>query len=159
MMGTRFGQIGGQGERMPGVRKLPTGEALVRHAADGMTNKEIGELYGVTGEAVRQALEKAGFTRDNPRPSHAYYIPWKVRADHVGDVLARRLRAYSKRQQGKQLTETESRLLDEWLKFMDGGNSQGVPLSVHYDRTDDEGFWLEPRQYGDRDYISPPMSD
>ena len=143
---------------MPQTRRLPDSEVLVRHASEGLTNKEIGEIYGVTGEAVRQALEKAGFTRsDNGRPSHAYYLPWKVRADHVGDVLARRLRAYSKRQQGKPLKDTEARLLDEWVKFMDGGNSLGVPLSVHYDRSDEDGFWLEPRQPGDRDYISPPL--
>jgi hypothetical protein len=73
-------------------------------------------------------------------------------------VIARRLRAYSKRQQGKPLSDTESRLLDDWMKFMDGGNSLGIPLSVHYDRSDDEGFWLEPRQPGDRDYISPPVA-
>lgn len=142
---------------MPGTRKLPEPDVLVRHATEGLTNKEIGELYGVTGEAVRQALEKAGYERTSGRPSHAYYLPWKIRSDHIGDVLARRLRAYSKRMQGKPLSDSDARLLDEWLKFMDGGNSLGVPLSVHYDRQDDDGFWLEPRQPGDRDYVSPPL--
>jgi hypothetical protein len=70
--------------------------------------------------------------------------------------MARRLRAYSRRQQGYPLDATEGRLLDEWIDYMDGGNTWGVPLSVHYERTDPEGFWLEPRRDGDRDYISPP---
>lgn len=144
---------------MASARKLPACDVLLRHVEqDRMSNREIADRYGVTGEAVRQALEKGGFRRPTTRPSHAHYIPWKVRADHVGDKLARRLRAYSKRQQGKPLTDTESRLLDEWLKFMEGDNSLGVPLSVHYDRTDEDGFWLEPRAPGDRDYISPPLS-
>lgn len=140
---------------MASVRKLPDDGELLKLAESGLTNREIGEKYGTTGEAVRQALARIGYTRDT-RPTHAYYLPWRIRSDHAGDVLARRLRAYSKRQQSKPLSETESRLLDEWVKFMEGGNSFGVPLSVHYDRTDDEGFWLEPRQPGDRDYISPP---
>lgn len=142
---------------MASARRLPPDDVLIQHAESGMTNRQIGELYGTTGEAVRQALQRVGYQRQDGRPSHAHYLPWKVRADHVGDVLARRLRAYSKRQQGKPLSETEERLLDDWIKFMDGANDYGVPLSVHYNRTDEEGFWLEPRKPGDRDYISPPI--
>jgi hypothetical protein len=140
---------------MASVRKLPEDTELLRLAESGLTNREIGDQHGTTGEAVRQALARMGYTRDT-RPTHAYYLPWRIRSDHAGDVLARRLRAYSKRQQGKPLTETEGRLLDEWIRFMDGGNALGVPLSVHYERSDDEGFWLEPRRNGDRDFISPP---
>lgn len=143
---------------MPSPRKLPDADVLTRHVEAGKTNAEIGVLYDVSGEAVRQALARLGITRSVSRPSHAYYLPWRVRSDHMGDVLARRLRAYSKRQQGRPLTDTEARLLDEWLRWMDGGNSFGVPLSVHYDRSDEEGFWLAPRQPGDRDYISPPSA-
>lgn len=137
-------------------RKLPEDSELVKLADEGLTNREIGERYGVTGEAVRQRLAAAGYIRQN-RPTHAYYIPWgPIRSDHAGHLLVRRLRSYSKRQQGKPLSETESRLLDEWIKYMEGGNKWGLPMAVHYDRHDDEGFWLEPRQHGDRDYISPP---
>lgn len=142
---------------MPSPKRLPPVEVLIELAQQGLTNQEIGDKYGVSGEAVRQALAKAGYRRTTTRPSHARYLPWKIRGDHIGDVLARRLRAYSKRQQGKQLSDTESRLLDDWLKYMDGANPFGLPLSVHYDRQDDEGFWLMPRQPGDRDYISPPL--
>lgn len=144
---------------MASAKKLPPFDVLLEHVErDRMSNREIADRYGVTGEAVRQALEKGGFRRPTTRPSHAHYIPWKVRADHVGDKLARRLRAYSKRQQGKPLTDTESRLLDAWIRFMEGENADGIPLSVHYDRNDEEGFWLEARAPGDRDFISPPYS-
>lgn len=140
---------------MAAVRKLPECGELVRLAESGMSNRQIGEQFGVSGEAVRQGLERCGYQRDN-RPGHGYYIPWRVRSDHQDDTLIRRLRDYSKRQQGKPLAESKSRLLDEWVKWMQGGNPLGVPLSVHYDRTDDEGFWLEPAQAGDRDFIHPP---
>lgn len=143
---------------MASAKKLPPFDVLLRFVEeDRLSYREIADKYGVTGEAVRQALDKGGYRKPNSRPSHAHYIPWKVRADHVGDVLARRLRAYSKRQQGKPLRDSEAKLLDEWLKFMDGENSLGVPLSVHYDRNTEDGFWLEVRQNGDRDLISPPL--
>jgi hypothetical protein len=129
---------------------------MMRHFHDGLTNAEIGEMYGTTPEAVRQRLAKMGIQRGTGRPSHAHYLPWTLRSDHSGHVLAKRLRAYSKQQQGKQLSDEDARLLAEWRRFMDGENSLGLALSVHYNRADDEGFWLDPRQPGDRDYISPP---
>lgn len=142
---------------MASAKKLPDDETLLQLARDeGLTNQQIGDRYGTTGEAVRQQLAKLDFRRGPERPSHAHYLPWRIRADHVGDVLARRLRAYSKRQQGRKLSPTEDRLLDEWLKWMDGANPWGIAMSVHYDRMDGDGFWLEARQPGDRDYISPP---
>lgn len=142
---------------MAPTKKLPDDDVLLKHVADGLSNREIADKYGTTPEAVRQALVKLGIKRGPERPNHAHYLPWRVRSDHVNDLLARRLRTYSKRMQGKPLTQTESRLLDSWVKFMDGENSLGIPLSVHYDRRDDDGFWLEPRQAGDRDYICPPV--
>lgn len=142
---------------MASVKRLPNDAVLIEHADGGMTNREIGDLYGTTGEAVRQALQRAGYQRRDSRASHGYYLPWKVRADHVSDVLARRLRSYSKRQQGKPLAEAEARQLEEWIKFMEGANDYGLPLSVHYSRVDEDGFWLEPRKPGDRDFISPPL--
>lgn len=143
---------------MPAARRLPDGEILVAMAAD-MSNKDIATRFGVSAEAVRQKLAAAGFRREPERPDHSYYIPWRIRADHASDVIMRRLRAYSKREQGRPLSDTERRLLDEWLQFMDGDNPTGLPLSVHYAYNDDEGFWLEPRQPGDRNYIRPPEAD
>jgi hypothetical protein len=144
---------------MASPKKLPSAEVLVEHAEAGMTNQEIAEKYGVTPEAVRQQLVKAGYHRPKVRPSNAYYIPWRLRGDHVGDTIARRLRSYSKRQQGKPLSASEERLLNDWLEYMEGANPTGLPLSVHYDRSDPAGFWLEPRRTGDRDFIHPPLSE
>lgn len=138
-------------------RKLPTAKRLIE-LAEKHSNQEIADQYGVSAEAVRQALAREGFRREPTRPRHAHYIPWRVRGDHVGDVLAKRLRAYSRREQGFPISESDERLLNEWIDFMEGNNSYGVPLSVHYDRTDREGFWLEPRQAGDRNFISPPAA-
>ena len=144
-------------DEMAGVRKLPDCDKLAEHVAEGLLNKDIGEMYGVSNEAVRQQLDKCGLQGNGPkRVDHSRVMPWRVRADHVGDLLARRLRAYSKDLQGLPLKNGEKRLLEEWRAYMDGDNLYGLPASVHYDRSDPEGFWLEPRQAGDHDYISPP---
>lgn len=136
--------------------KLPDVEVVKRHRDEGMSNIDIGNQYGTTGEAVRLALKRAGIEMPPMRINHAHYLPWRIRADHSHDVIARRLRAYSTLQQGGTLDESEQRKLERWMSFMDGANSYGLRLSVHYDRTDREGFWLAPREPGDRDYIHPP---
>lgn len=144
--------------RVPWNRKLPPEDVLREHVEAGMSDKQIGERYGTTDEAVRIARKEATppIERGTNRTNHSRYIPWRVRADHVSDVIARRLRAYSKKQQGKPLTPTEGRRLEQWVAFMEGDNKHGLKLAVHYDRNDPDGFWLEPWQDGDRDFVSPP---
>lgn len=137
-------------------RKLPEIHVLVEHVQQGWDNERIARHYGASREAVRQQLAKAGVMRAPQRASHGHYIPWRVRADHAGHYCAKRLRAYSKKQQGWPLGAAEEKLLQEFLDYMDGDNPVGVPLSVHYSR--DDGFWVEPRRPGDRDYITPPAS-
>jgi hypothetical protein len=145
---------------MPATRKLPEAPELERLVVqEGLTNQQIGDMFRVSREAVRQALAVAQIERPGAeaKVSHQHYVPWRVRADHTSDVLVRRLRSYSKLKQGKPLTATERRLLDLFMDFMDGNNPDGVPQSVHYNK-DEGGFWVEPRQKGDRDYIHPPAA-
>lgn len=137
--------------------RLPSAEVVRELHEQGMSMREIGNRYAVTNEAVRQKLQSVGVRTGN-RNDHSHYLPWRLRADHSHDVIAKRLRAYSKQQQGVQLPDDEARKLVKFMEFMDGANPVGVALSVHYDRLDAEGFWLEPRQPGDRDYISPPTA-
>lgn len=137
-------------------RKLPELNVLMEHARQGLTNKQIAEMYGASDEAVRQQFAKAGVRRGPERADHGRYLPWRIRADHVGDYCAKRLRAFSKREQGWELSEQESKLLDEFLEYMDGDNPWGAPLSVWYSKT--EGFWVQRRRDGDRDYIHPPQA-
>lgn len=141
---------------MVGNARLPGGTVVTELHKQGLSNQAIGDRYGTTGEAVRLHLKRAGVVVPRSRNDHSHYVPWRLRADHSHDIIARRLRLYSKKQQGGQLSEEDDRKLRDFLDFMDGANPHGVKLSVHYDRTDAEGFWLEPRKPGDRDYISPP---
>lgn len=145
---------------MPAYRKLPDESELERLALrEGLNNQQIAERFGVSREAVRQALAQAHIERpeQDHKISHADFVPWRIRADHTSDVLVRRLRSYSKMQQGKPLSATERRLLDLFMRFMDGDNPDGLPQSVWYNK-DEGGFWIEPRQEGDRDYVHPPRA-
>lgn len=143
---------------MPSTKKLPECDKLKELVeVDDRSNNAIAEMYGVTPEAVRQALVRCGIDRPRQRLDHSHYFPWKgVRSNHQRNVLAGRLRSYSKLMQDKPLRDNEKRLLDEFREWMDGENEWGVPFSVHYNRDDPDGFWVEPRKPGDRDYISPP---
>lgn len=136
-------------------RKLPDSETLRSHVGT-LTNRQIATLYGSTPEAVRLALAKLGVVNGPGRNDHSKYVPWRVKASHARHTFLRYLRAASRREQGIPMTETESRRLDEWIAFMEGENPYHVPLSVHYSQNDPEGFWLEPRREGDRNFISPP---
>jgi hypothetical protein len=138
--------------------KLPDGTVLRAHVDEGMSRKEMAARYDVTEEAVRQALIRHGISAPRVRPSHARYLPWRLRADHTSHALARRLRMYSQHQQGGTLGLSDLKLLDEFMRYCDGENRWRVELSVDYDRADPRGFWLTPRQTGDRDYIRPPRA-
>ena len=137
-------------------KKLADFMELKRLMDAGMSNKQIADRYSVTREAVRQAFAKHEIRNSPERTRHAKHLPWRVRSDHTDDMLAKRLRAYSKRQQNQPLAARDERLLDEWVSYMDGNNWTSVPLSVHYDRADADGFWLEPRSPEDTDYVHPP---
>ena len=139
---------------MVATRKLPDTKELVA-LTKTHSNREIAERYGVSTEAVRLQLASVGVRNGPGRISHAKFVPWKgIRADHVNHPLLKRLHSYSKREQGRPLDEAEERLLNEWIEFMEGGNPWGVAMVVHYDRTDEGGFWLSPKQPGDNEYTS-----
>lgn len=142
---------------MPSTRKLPSIDVLTALREAGQSNNKIAEQYGTTAEAVRQAFARAKLpTAREPRMNHRELIPWRVRSDHLQHTLVKRLRLYGRFQKGAQLDHVQQTTLDNWLKFMEGDNDRGVPLAVHYDYSDPEGFWLEPRRPGDRDLVSPP---
>lgn len=141
---------------MASNKKLPDCTTLAEHARNKMTRKEISLLYGVTPEAVRQAFIACGIEYETQKPNYSRFIPWRVRADHVGHPMHKMLRRYAKKQLGREMRPNEERLLEKWIKMMEGENYTSLPLSVHYNRMDDDGFWLEPKRPEDRDFIHPP---
>lgn len=140
---------------MAGRAKLPSLEVVLDLKKQGLSNEEIGKKYGVGKEAVRIFLVRHGVKTPRIRYDHSRYKPWRVRQTHAHAPAAHRLLDYSKHCQGGELPPSRVELLQEWMKFMDGDNPHGVPLSVAYSLN--EGFWVQPRQPGDRDYIHPPV--
>lgn len=133
-----------------GPGKLPGDDELARLHEAGKSVKEIAAMYGVSYEAVRRRLKTAGVdaTRSAPR----YDLPWRARADHRQQAVIQHWYAWRRREMGQSRSEAEVRQVDQWLKFMDGRNPRGVPLSIYYDPA--TGFWLRPQRVGDTLYLS-----
>jgi len=139
---------------MAGRAKLPSLEVVLDLKKQGLSNEEIAKRYGVGKEAVRIFLVRHGQAPPPSRPDHKRYLPWRIRGNHAHKPAAHRLTDYSRRCQGIELPPSHAELLDEWMRFMDGDNPHGIPLSISYSLN--EGFWAQPRQPGDHDYIHPP---
>lgn len=122
-------------------RILPDNASLLRMREGGMSYLAIANRYGVTCSAVSQALRKAGATR--PRARHN--IPWTVAREHDQERPVRMLRLYAQRERGDAITAKKNRLLDNWLREIDG-------KVVCYNRT--EGFTYQPRQPEDGDSLT-----
>lgn len=140
-----------------GNRRLPD-EATVRNLVEeGMSDRDIASRYEVSPEAVRKFRHRYGIERPSAHADHSAYIPWKVKASHAQHPLVRRLREYSRQQQGLPLTEVEQQRVENFLLFLRGGNDLRLPLVVTYDRDRAEGFALEPARPGES-VIRPPAA-
>lgn len=135
----------------------PWGAEMVRPSPDElrllsatMTDQEIADRYGVTRPAVAYWRKAAGISKDTPeRLSHKKFIPWTVAEKDGQHHFARMLRAYSTRQQGKPVRDTESKQLDALLAFLD---EEG--LVIDYDR--EKGWGYRRRLPSDTGIIREP---
>lgn len=114
-------------------RALPDDEELKRlRFAEGMSYAQIGELYGVTREAVSQAFARRKLAPPQ-RKKYVEYIPWTVKEAHQFDVQNRILRLFARRDMGEELAPTDEKRLDNFLREMNKRD-----LVITYDR---EGGW------------------
>ncbi|WP_436739913.1 hypothetical protein [Streptomyces sp. BBFR102] len=78
-------------------------------------------------------------------------IPWFVKEEHRWAYPLAMLRAEARRRAGKELTETDTSRLGNWLEMLEEENAV-----VHYDPDTDEGFFYIPREPEDDDLIRRP---
>lgn len=78
-------------------------------------------------------------------------IPWFVKEEHRWAYPLAMLRAEARRRAGKELTETDTSRLGNWLEMLEEENAV-----VHYDPDTDEGFFYIPREPKDDDIIRQP---
>lgn len=154
---------------MPARAKLPGDDVLRKLVEQGLTDAEIGERYGASGSAVQQRRMRAKppilRPKDPNRLGHKQYVPWRIRNAHRTDELHKILIRYSNRMQGRPAllkpdntpSEKAERELDLWMAFMDGANEDRQQYSVYYDYQ--RGFWIDPRQPGDKNYIHYESGD
>lgn len=122
-------------------------DTLLRVMAGTMTDQEIADKYGVTRPAVIYWRKQAGVSRGlPPRLNHKQFIPWTVAEKDAQHHFARMLRAYSTRQQGKPLRDTEANQLDRLIAHLRTHN-----LVIDYDRA--RGWGYRNRRPADGDGI------
>jgi len=107
-----------------------------------MTLQEIGLQYGVSASAVCHRLKKLGETKTRPR--YDDLIPWRVAMEHGSASVLAGLRALGAHRRGKELSETDQRLLERFVRQMVEDNTV-----VEYSRV--EGFSLVKRALTDPD--------
>jgi hypothetical protein len=119
----------------------PSDEKLRELLDQGLTQKEIGERYGVRRQTVGYWVKRAGLSNRATAITHKDYLPWNVRDTDHHDSIARALRWYSTLQQGGELDYVAKREVQRLLDFLKARN-----VVVNYDR--DRGFFLVPRKPG-----------
>jgi len=99
---------------MPARPKLPEIEGLEADRREGLSNREIADIYGVTPEAVRQAFARHGVINDNGtqrRRTSTLPRPRRPIAPAVGgDEGDNRAIAAALRKQARDLLELADRL-------------------------------------------------
>jgi hypothetical protein len=133
----------------PGDRRFdggPEKQQLEAWVKQGYTDTEIGQIWAeLTGEteppskqAVFHWRQKQGVQRTGraPQLDHSAVRPWRVKIEHVGDGIEHRLYDYSRRKQGRKLSASAERLLDDFLAFLTEHN-----VVVDYDPDTARG-WL-----------------
>lgn len=107
---------------------LPDAAVLRRLRNQGMTYKEIAELYGVTESGVWRAFDRADLIKS--RPTYRNVVPWKVDRKFSQTAIMKHLRTMAKMQAELPVGHEDERSLTEWLDDMQRDN---VILAYHVD--------------------------
>jgi hypothetical protein len=138
-----------------GKRKIQDESEVVRWFEEGRTYAwmiaEYKRKYGIDtvpsmwGNFRRRRGLDRRIVRDDD------LIPWFVKEEHRWAYPLAMLRAEARRRAGKELTETDTSRLANWLEMLN--DEKAV---VHYDPDTDEGFFYIPREPKDDDIIRRP---
>lgn len=147
--------------------KFPTDPEQVRPLIEqGLSDTAIAKLFGASRTAYTKYRERHGLPgnpeRSGRRITHSDFIPWTVgnSTRHSQHPLLARLKDCDTLLKGGKLrNESTEAFLEEWGRWMDGGNPTGKKLSVDYDPEDADGFFLVERKRGDKHRMRMPGPD
>lgn len=142
---------------MPAPRYLPSDTELRRHVSvDRMTYKQIGELYGVSEQAVYRKMNAMNAT--TPRPDYSEIIPYRIATRHQKAMPMRHLRAFARQRTGLEVNPDELRRMNVWIEMLTEND-----LVVCYDpeyppnEASAAGGWhYEKRKPSDGDHLVRP---
>lgn len=135
--------------------KLVSESEAVAWLADGKTYAWCVEQYKVkynlqvTGGMFAKLRQRSGLERRIVRDEEL--IPWAVKTHHRWAYPVVMLRFEAKRRAGKELSDLELSKLEPFLAKL-----KDLDLVVLYDAETPEGFFLVPREPGDRDIVRQP---
>lgn len=136
---------------------MSTGK-LRAYARAGRTLDEIAELnerdtgWRPSRSTVSKKLYALG---EEPRHvSRRDLIPWNIRPEHVNSRFRLMLQAESRRRAGYELSNTDSKYVDQLDELLMG---RGTPLVIGY--SEKIGFFLTDRKETDRDIIREYTAD
>jgi len=139
---------------MPREQILPDKNKLQEYIESGMTHKQIAEKVSAdTGvivgrSAVSVALHRYGIAKDSPR--YKEYLPWRVKTQHISAYPARMLRLMGRKATGKDMSDTDEKLLTNWLDMLSRED-----MIVAYDPDDEQGFHYIDSSFKDTDGSAP----
>ncbi|MFD0407307.1 hypothetical protein DR950_36185 [Kitasatospora xanthocidica] len=81
---------------------LPDDRELLKMAQRGMTHEEIGNLYGVTKQAVNKRLRALGYSSKPIARAVAELLPWDVEKEHRKALRYVNLRYWMRMQLGDE---------------------------------------------------------
>jgi len=140
-------------------RRLPDIATLRRQLDSGKKYSEVGELYGVSGQAVWSMLNRHGATKE--QVTIRELIPWQLEEHHRGLMPMVRFRTILSIAQGLEVADVEWRRLESWLEQL---RASGVVVGYHKDAPPNEasktgGWYYVLREPGDEWIIRLPVRE
>lgn len=132
---------------------LPNATILRRLRNQGMTYKEIADLYGTTESGVWRAFDRAGLI--NQRPTYRDIVPWAVDRKFARTQIMQHLRTLAKMQAELEVSPKDVESAKNWIADME---SEGVILAYHPEApanvaSSKGGFYYVKREPGDEGWF------
>lgn len=132
---------------------LPNATILRRLRNQGMTYKEIADLYGTTESGVWRAFDRAGLIKQ--RPTYRDVVPWQVDRKFSQTQIMLHLRTLAKMQAGLPVPAKDEASAMRWQEDM---KRDGVILAYHPEApansaSDAGGFYYARREPSDEGWF------
>lgn len=125
-----------------GAQRIDYSEAE-RLLRQGITQREVGERFGVTQAAIADAIRRGRIKFEYVNQPKDRAMPWRVKPEHQQKYLARMLRAAHRQEQGLTNAPPIARMLKSFLE-----SAERDDFVVTYEPDTEDGFFRVTRRPG-----------